>query len=444
MVDLANCCRLAAALALLTVVRLGLAAMLPLTPDEAYYWVWSRALAPGYPDHPPMVALWIRAGTWIAGDYAFGIRLLGPLSAAFGSVLLWDTAERLLPGRNAGIWSVLLLNAMLLTGAGAIVATPDSPLLFFWTSALWAMARVIAGGCRRRGGLRSGCSSAWRSTSKYTAVLLALGIAMWLAAAGRPWLARRAALSRRAVALIVMTPVLWWNANHGWVSLLRQGGRAGNWSPERAPQFLLELFGGQIALATPLIFLLCAAGMALAARSAWRKRDPAWSLLAILSLFPVLVFVQHAIGDRVQPNWPAVIYPAAVIAAAGLSRRFWLRLRLPAIALGLLMTGAVYVQAAFMPLALPPKFDPIALQMSGWPALAAAVEQARLTTGASFVAADNYGLAAELARELPASVPVIAIGPRWSSFNLPAPAVDGMSRALGASRPSRHTDLACG
>ncbi len=60
----------------------------PLAPDEAYYWVWSRALAAGYLDHPPMVALWIRAGTALAGDTPLGIRLLGPLSAPLGSLLL--------------------------------------------------------------------------------------------------------------------------------------------------------------------------------------------------------------------------------------------------------------------------------------------------------------------------------------------------------------------
>jgi 4-amino-4-deoxy-L-arabinose transferase-like glycosyltransferase len=419
----------AAALGLLTILRLVMAALLPLSPDEAYYWVWSRALAPGYADHPPMVALWIRAGTWVAGECAIGVRLLGPLSAALGSALLWDTAERLLPARNAGIWAVLLLNSMLLAGAGAIIVTPDSPLLFFWTCALWAMARLIAGGSGAWW-LAVGLFVGLAVASKYTAVLLVLGIALWLASAERIWLMRREPYLGAALMLIVVTPVLWWNACHGWVSFLRQGGRAGNWSPERAPQFLLELFGGQIALATPLIFLLCAAGMALAARSAWRRWDPAWSLLAILTLFPVLVFVQHAIGDRVQSNWPAIIYPAAVIAAAGLSARFWRRLRLPAIALGLLITGAVYVQAAFMPLALPAKLDPIALQMSGWRGLAAAVADARRATAASFVAADNYGLAAELARHLPADVPVIAIGPRWSSFSLPAAAVDGMSGLL--------------
>src|SRR5580658_8827432 len=47
----------AAALLLLTILRLALSAVMPLAPDEAYYWAWSRALAPGYFDHPPMVAL---------------------------------------------------------------------------------------------------------------------------------------------------------------------------------------------------------------------------------------------------------------------------------------------------------------------------------------------------------------------------------------------------
>ncbi len=57
-----------AALAALTLVRLVLCAILPLAPDEAYYWVWSRDLQGGYLDHPPMVALFIRAGTLLAGE----------------------------------------------------------------------------------------------------------------------------------------------------------------------------------------------------------------------------------------------------------------------------------------------------------------------------------------------------------------------------------------
>ena len=433
----------AAALALLTMLRLALAASLPLAPDEAYYWIWSRALATGYFDHPPMVAFWIRAGTWLAGDSALGIRLLSPFSAALGSVLLWDAADRLLPGRNAGMMAVLLLNATLLFGAGAIVMTPDSPLLLFWIFAMWAMARIIYGGSGIWW-LVVGLFVGLAAISKYTAMLLAFGIGIWLATAGRPWLRRPEPYAGAALALVVVTPVLWWNATHEWVSFVRQGGRFAHWSPGRAPGYLLELFGGQIAVVTPLVFLFCIAGVTLATRTAWRKRDPAWTLLAVLSLLPALVFMQHAVGDRVQANWPAILYPAAAVAAAGLSGRFWRRLRIPAIALGLFITGAVYVQAAFTPLSLPAKLDPIALQMGGWPSLAAAVEDSRRRIGASFVAADQYSLAAELARNSLPGVPVIAVGPRWSSFNLPARGGRRHDRHSGGTRASRPSASASG
>jgi len=59
------------------------------------------------------------------------------------------------------------------------------------------------------------------------------------------------------------------------------------------------------------------------------------------------------------------------------------------------------------------------------------VEDALRRTGANFVATDQYGLAAKLARDLPPAVPVIGIGPRWLSFDLPAAApVDGATGIL--------------
>jgi hypothetical protein len=412
------------AVGLLTLLRLAVAASLPLTPDEAYYWVWSRALAWAYFDHPAMIALWIRAGTWVAGDNALGVRLFGPISAALGSLVLWDAAERLLPDRRAGFLAVGLMNATVLTGVGAIIATPDAPLLLFWTLGLWGMARIIAGG-GAGWWLAVGLFIGLAFASKYTAALFVLGVGIWLAAAGREWLRRPEPYLGAVLALTAVAPVLWWNAAHHWVSFARQGGRAEAWLPGRAPQYLLELFAGQIGVVTPLVFLLFVAGMGVATRSAWRQRDPAWCLLAVSSTVPALIFVQHALGDRVQANWPAIAYPAAAVAAAGLSGRFWRRLQLPAIALGLAMTAVVYIQAVFAPLSVVPGHDPIALQMRGWRHLAAAVDAARRGAGAGFVAADNYGVAAELALELPLDVPVVAVGPRWSTFELPAAPGDG-------------------
>ena len=406
----------AAALAAVTLLRLVMAAVLPLSPDEAYYWVWSHALAPGYPDHPPMVALWIRAGTALAGQGALGVRLLGPFSAALGSVLLADAAERLLPGRHAGITAVSLLNATLLFGVGAVVMTPDTPLLFFWTACLWALARIASGGSAGWW-LVIGLAAGLALDSKYTALFLPAGIGLWLLVVPRlrRWWRHAAVWAGAALGGAAFLPVLWWNATHGWASLLRQGGRVGDWQPERAPQFLAELLGSQIGLATPLVFLLCAGGVAWAARQAWRDRDPAAALLAALTLPAALVFVQHALGGRVQGNWPAIVYPAAAIAAVAV----WPRLHRPAVALGAVITLAAYAQATIAPLPLPARLDPAAFRLAGWDGLARQVEAAREGAGASFVVVEEYGLASELALQLPAGVPVVGEEPRWALFRLP-------------------------
>ena len=223
---------------------------------------------------------------------------------------------------------------------------------------------------------------------------------------------------RGVLALLAFLPVLLWNAAHGWASFLKQGGRAGVWDPARALRFESELLGSQLGLATPLVFLICVAGVGLAVRLAWRRRDPEWTLLAAMTLPPALVFVQHALGGRVQGNWPAIIYPAAVIAGAGLAGRFWVRLRAPAVVLGAVMTGAVYAQATLMPVTLSPRLDPLTRLLAGWPGFAAEAAQAAREEGASFVAADDYGIAAELARGI-ADLQVIGAEPRWALFRLP-------------------------
>src|SRR6185312_6051048 len=89
-------------------------------------------------------------------------------------------AERLLPGRRAGLVAALLLNATLLFGVGAVIMTPDTPLLFFWTACLWAVART--GGGKPAWWLAAGLFAGLALASKYTAVLLLGGIGVWMLA----------------------------------------------------------------------------------------------------------------------------------------------------------------------------------------------------------------------------------------------------------------------
>lgn len=422
-----------AALAALTALRLVLAAMLPLAPDEAYYWVWSRSLQGGYLDHPPMVALFIAAGTAIAGETALGVRLLAPVSMALGSVLLARAGDALFPGRQAGLWAAVLLNATLLAGLGGVTMTPDTPLLLFWTAALWAAARLQASQ-DGRWWLAVGAFAGLALASKYTAVLFGLGMVLWLLLdpAMRRWLLDWRLWAGGAVALLAFAPVLAWNAAHDWVSFAKQGGRAGVGDVGAALRFMGELIGGQAALATPLVFVLCVAGAGAAALAWWRGRDPAALLLAVLVLPGAALFLWQATGSRVQGNWPAVLYPAAAIAAAALLRApGWLRLRVPAVALGAVMTGAVFLQAVAAPLPLARRNDPTLARLGGWDAFTAAVAAAADREGAAFIAAEEYGLASGLAFRLPAGRMVVAIDPRWRYFDAsgrsaPAPGVTGM------------------
>lgn len=412
-----------AALAALTLLRLVVGAILPLAPDEAYYWVWSRDLQGGYLDHPPMVALFIRAGTSLAGETALGVRLMGPVCLAIGSLMLARATEDLFPGRKAGPWAAALFNATLLAGVGAVAMTPDTPLIAFWTATVWALARLHRSG-DGRWWLAVGAFAGAALLSKYTAALLGLGIVLWLLLdpTARRWLLRWQLWAGGALAVAVFSPVVLWNAGHDWASFAKQGGRAGAVEAGQALRYLGELIGGQLGLATPLVFVLCVAGAGAAAARWWRGRDGAALLVAALTIPGAAIFLWQATGSRVQGNWPAILYPAAAIAAAALlTAPGWLRLRVPALILGGVMTAGVYLQAVAAPLPLPRRSDPTLARLGGWDGFLADLDATMAREGAAFVAAEEYGLAAVLAFGLPRGRVVIAMDSRWRYFSLPAP-----------------------
>ncbi len=396
---------------------------MPLSADEAYYRIWAHALAPGYLDLPPMVALWIR--------------LLSPFSVLLGSFLLARAGDDLATdhsARGAGGRAVWLFNATLLLNAGAVTATPDTPLLLFWTASLAALARLVRTG-NGLWWLAAGAAGGLAFDSKYTACLLAPSVVAWvlMAPSMRQWWRRWQPYAGLGIAILLAAPVLAWNAARHWVSFVRQGGRTGDWHPANALRHVAELLGGQVGLATPLLFIAFAAGLLFVTRQG-RWRQPGCGLLAAASLVPAGVFVEHALGDRVQANWPAILYPSLALAAAlaGLTSRA----RAASIGVGLVLSGLVMLQAAAAPFALPRWLDFSLVRLAGWEDLAHATEAARTAAGADCVAADDYGMAAELAYRLPG--PVLGVEPRWAYFALaPSPAA---CRSVLLVRSARRGD----
>src|ERR1700748_2239266 len=126
--------------------RLVAAAYTPLTFDEAYYWMWSKSLAGGYYDHPPMVAYVIRAGTLIAGDTELGVRLVSILLALPMSYAIYRSAAILFGGARVAATSAILLNVTMMASVGTLIVTPDAPLLVASSFVLLFLAKVLETG----------------------------------------------------------------------------------------------------------------------------------------------------------------------------------------------------------------------------------------------------------------------------------------------------------
>ena len=168
----------------LIALRLVSAAYTPLTFDEAYYWMWSKHLAGGYYDHPPMVAVVIRLGTLIAGDTELGVRLVSILLALPMSWAIYRTAFILFGGARVATSAAMLLNATLMAAVGTLIVTPDAPLLVASTFLLFALAKVLQ---TERGAwwLAVGAAAGCALLSKYTALFFGPAILIWLIAVPR-------------------------------------------------------------------------------------------------------------------------------------------------------------------------------------------------------------------------------------------------------------------
>jgi hypothetical protein len=93
--------------------------------DEAYYYFYSRNLAWGYYDHPPLLALFIKTGYAIFGN-ELGVRLLIVLISSGTFLVLRKTALV----KNELVFAVLFFSFLVFQITG-FLAIPDSLLLFF-------------------------------------------------------------------------------------------------------------------------------------------------------------------------------------------------------------------------------------------------------------------------------------------------------------------------
>ena len=417
-------------LAILALVGMRLAAawFTPITFDEAYYWMWSKHLAGGYYDHPPMVAVVIRLGTMIAGDTEFGVRLVSILLALPMSWAIYQAAAILFGSRRVAASSAILLNITLMAAVGTMIVTPDAPLLVASSLLLFALAKVLQTG-RGVWWLAVGAAAGCALLSKYTALFFGPAILIWLIAVPklRHWLISPWLYLGGLVALLLFAPVILWNADHHWVSFIKQMGRAR--IEDFRPVYIAELIPTQIAFATPLIWILGTMGL----YALFRRRAgalPARALVGTMFWIIVAYFVWHSLHARVEANWFAPVYPAFAIAAAVAAhlvqwRPRWQRLadfcRRWAAPSGIVLFVALVVQADTGMLSGYRRDATVRSIGIGWRETAAAIEAARARAGATCVLASDYGTTGWLAFHLPKGTCVAQQSQRIRWVNMPEP-----------------------
>jgi 4-amino-4-deoxy-L-arabinose transferase-like glycosyltransferase len=368
-----------------------------LSPQEAYYWSWSRRLALSYYDHPPLASWTVRLTTALLGQTERGIRAAAAIHGALFAAFLFLAGRRLF-GERAALLALVFALVAPITGLGQVIVTPDVALLSGWMATLYFAVRALDTE-DGRWLLAAGVAAGLAALGKYTAFILLpqILLTLLLDPRGRRMLAGPWPWLGVGLAVAVFSPVLIWNAERGWVSFLFQSsGRTSTFAFR--PVLVGRFVGLQAAMISPLLWISCLAAAAVAAR---RWREPSWRVAAVFSVPLLAVMFVVSPFHWVKGNWGAPAYPAALLAGAALALERWDRLRGWTWATGIVAgLASIYMHVVPLVPALPfPARDDTT---TGWRQLAARVEAERARLGGDpLIVGCTYKPAAELSFNLP-------------------------------------------
>ncbi|GKS70290.1 dolichol-phosphate mannosyltransferase [Nitrosomonas sp. PY1] len=206
-------------------LRLVYAGLAELIPDEAYYWQYSQHVDFGYYDHPPMVSWLIWIGTTIFGHNEFGVRV-GSLLCGFIAIgYLYAFASNLY-NKSTAMLSVLLMVVLPIGFVSGLLMMPDAPLVAAWMATLYYMERALLSN-QRSAWLGMGIAFGIGLLSKYTLGLLGIAALVFVIVdpIARRWMMRPYPYLSALLALLLFSPVIYWNYTNAWASFAFQSNR---------------------------------------------------------------------------------------------------------------------------------------------------------------------------------------------------------------------------
>lgn len=288
--------------------------------DEAQYWAWSRHLAFGYFSKPPLIA-WIIAGTTaVCGNGEACVRVSSPLLHGATAIAIFFLARRLYDAR-IGMWSAIVYATLPIVWFSSALITTDVPCIFCWACALLAYDVTLK--TRGQDALRAcaltGLAIGFGLLAKYAMIYFVICMVVHAIASRE---ARRAILSPAgaalaAVALLVISPNLIWNAHEGFATFKHTASNA-DW---RGQLFNIGKLGAfiasQVGVFGPVLFVAFLFGLTRfrrhSASGESTRLGESDTLLVCFSAPILIIVVVQSFISRANANWAAPAYVAATI-----------------------------------------------------------------------------------------------------------------------------------
>lgn len=430
----------------LTIMRCIFSTTVELRVDEAYYWTWSKENVISYLDHPPMIAWLIRLTTSAVGDTNFGVRLPGLFAMLLMQLLLGAIVWRVLRDLRYVVAVVLMTEASLSYGFGMTKIAPDIALIPCELAMLWSLV-CLAQSNDHRWWLVAGFFGGLAMLAKYTAVLLVPAIIAFVLVPS--W--RKQQISSAylwlglGVAVLVFSPVLWWNAVHDWASFRFQLDRPAQMAGGTA-RFLVDFVGQQLGRIGLLLLPIVLVGTAMLAVRGYRERAPIPILLTTAVVFPLGFWLWHGLTTRVGDSWALFIWPIAFACAAinlrdvqerspkSRSARIGPLLMVISIASGIALVATAHFYYIFGTANYLKANDPIGVEI-GFARVVAAADASRKAVGAKWFATTDYRIYSYLRWHMrDTAVPTVQVNQRRRYIGFAEPELDGSIGLHVASR----------
>ncbi|MBU3916012.1 glycosyltransferase family 39 protein, partial [bacterium] len=233
-----------------------LAIIPPLNGDESTFWEWSRHLALGYYDHPPLTAWVVALFTNIFGTYKYSIRLAAIVLHLGTCIFIYCLSLDIIRKKEVALIAVTLYLLMPLSILFGTMMSTDVGLILCFTAATYFIKKAIIDQ-KKHYWYATAIACGGMLLTKFMAVLFPPGIFLFLLLNKkyRKQFQMKEPYIATLIALLIFSPFIYWNMNNHWLTfqfnfVVRQ----------RNEGFALIkpfiYFAGQMLAASPVVFVV--------------------------------------------------------------------------------------------------------------------------------------------------------------------------------------------